>query len=137
VDRVLAPSRLLSTAMTLLAATGLVLLALGIFGAAATILEAARREVAIRQAIGASPIRAARAPLGALLTALAIGTLAGVVAAPGGVGVLAAMGVADRGGLLAVLSGSAALVIGAAGIAIGLNIRRATGVSPAELLRSE
>jgi hypothetical protein len=38
---------------------------------------------------------------------------------------------------LAVLSGSAALVIGAAGIAIGLNIRRATGVSPAELLRSE
>jgi putative ABC transport system permease protein len=41
VDRVLAPSRLLSTAMSMLGATGLTLLAVGIFGAAATTLRRA------------------------------------------------------------------------------------------------
>jgi predicted permease len=137
VDRVLAPSRLLSTAMSLLGAIGVVLLALGIFGAAATVLRVARREVAIRQAIGATPFKAARAPLRSLLAALAIGTAAGVALAPASLGVLASMGVAEQGGLLAAMTMAAAAVVASAGVAIVMNIRRATTASPAELLRTE
>jgi putative ABC transport system permease protein len=137
VDRVLAPSRLLSTAMSLLGVTGLVLLALGIFGAAATVLRVARREVAIRQAVGATPFRAAHAPLRSLLVALTIGTVAGAAMAPASIRVLASMGVAEEGGLPGVISMAAAAVVGAAGVAILMNIRRATTESPAELLRAE
>jgi predicted permease len=137
VDRVLAPTRLLSTAMTLLGATGLVLLALGIFGAAAAMLRVARREVGIRQAVGAAPLRAARAPLRSLTTALTLGVLAGAVLAPAGVGLLASMGVAERGGVWTAVVVASASVVGAAGVAIGLNLRRATRVPPAELLRCE
>jgi putative ABC transport system permease protein len=137
VDGVLAPSRLLSAAMTMLGATGLMLLALGIFGAAATMLRVARRETAIRQAVGATPFRAARAPLRSLGAALTLGTLGGAALAPGGVGLLAAMGVAASGDLWMPLGVAAASVATAAGVAIGLSIRQATATSPAELLRSE
>ncbi len=136
VDGVLAPARLLSTAMTMLGATGLMLLALGIFGAAATTLRVARREVGIRQAIGATPLGAARAPLRSLLTALGAGALAGAIAAPGAVSVLAAMGVADRARDGRCVGRSCRGGRAGGRLAIGINIRRATAVSPAELLRT-
>jgi hypothetical protein len=136
VDGVLAPSRLLSTAMTMLGATGLTLLALGIFGTAATMLRVARRETAIRQAVGATPFRAARAPLRSLATALTLGMLGGATLAPGGVGLLAAMGAASVD-LWMPLSVAAASVATAAGVAMGISIRQTSATSPAEMLRSD
>jgi hypothetical protein len=123
--------------MTLLGGTGLVLLALGIFGAAATSLRVARREVAVRQAFGATPLRAARAPLRSLVAAIGLGTLAGSMLAPSAIGLLATMGVAEQGGLLSAMMLAAAAVIGAAIVAIAINMRRAVAVSPAELLRTD
>jgi putative ABC transport system permease protein len=137
VDRVLAPSRLLSTAMNMLGVTGVILLAVGIFGAAATALRLARREVAIRQAIGATPFMAARAPLGSLLMAIAGGTLIGSVAAPGALRLLTAIGVAESSGLWLALAGAALTVAAAAGVAIAVTVRPAMRASPAELLRTD
>ena len=135
VDHVLAPSRLLSTAMNMLGATGVVLLALGIFGAAATALRVARREVAIRQAIGATPFVAARAPLRSLLLAVTAGTVIGSIAAPGALRLLTAIGVAESSGLWMALTGGALTVVAAAGVAIAVTVRPAMRASPAELLR--
>ena len=126
---------LLSTAMNLLGITGVVLLAVGIFGAAATALRAARREVAIRQAIGATPFVAARAPLRSLLIAIACGTVLGSVAAPGALQLLTALGVADAAVLWLALTGGALTVAAAAGVAIAVTVRPAMRASPAELLR--
>jgi predicted permease len=137
VDHVLAPSRLLSTAMNMIGVTGVILLALGIFGAAATTLGVARREVAIRQAIGATPFVAARAPLRSLLIAIAGGTFLGSVAAPGALQLLASLGVADASALWIALAGGALTVAASAGVAIGVTIRPAMRASPAELLRLE
>lgn len=135
VDHVLAPARLLSTAMNLLGMTGVVLLAVGIFGAAATALRVARREVAIRQAIGATPFVAARAPLRSLLIAITSGTVIGSVAAPGALQLLTALGVADAAVLWLALTGGALTVAAAAGVAIAVTVRPAMRASPAELLR--
>ncbi len=137
VDAVLAPSRLLTTTMTIVGATGVLLLALGIFGAAGTVLRGARREVAIRQAIGATPFSAARAPLRSLLTALLIGTVAGGIAAPAALRLLALMGVADASGLLPALTGATAAVAAATLLAVGVTLAPAMKRSPAELLRTE
>jgi putative ABC transport system permease protein len=137
VDRVLAPSRLLSTAMNMLGVTGVILLALGIFGAAATVLRGARREVAIRQAIGATPFVAARAPLRSLVLAVSGGTLIGSIAAPGALQLLASIGVADSAGLWMALGGGALTVAAAAGVAIAVTVRPAMRASPAELLRTD
>jgi predicted permease len=137
VDRVLAPSRLLSTAMNMLGATGLILLALGIFGLAATTLGVARREVAIRQAIGATPFRAAREPLGAIIVSLLLGAAAGAVTAPAALQLLAAMGIADPTSVWPALVGGATAVLAAATLAVVLTIKPAMRASPAELLRSD
>jgi hypothetical protein len=137
VDGVIAPARLLSTAMTMLGATGLLLLTLGIFGAAARLLGSARQEVAVRQAVGATPFKAARAPLRVLMMALVLGALMGAAVAPAGIGVLSSMGVAERGGAWLSLAVATASVAVAAALAVGVNIRRATALPPAELLRSQ
>ena len=137
VDAVIAPSRLLATAMSMLGTTGLVLLALGIFGAAATTLRIARAEMAIRQAVGATPLTAARAPLRSILLALVCGSIAGIALAPGALGVLAAMGVAESAGMITALAIAGAAVALSAAVAIGLSLGPAMKVSPAELLRAE
>ncbi len=137
VNRVLAPSRLLATAMTMTGATGLVLLALGIFGAAATVLRIARRDVAIRQAIGASPFRAARAPLGSMTGALAAGLALGLALAPSALRVVATMGVADVAGAATSLVLASVCVAGAALLAIALTLAPVMKASPSEVLRAE
>ena len=66
----LSPARLLTTLTSMLGGTGLLLLALGTFGAASAALRAARAEIAIRQALGARPAQAVGAPLNQLGRAL-------------------------------------------------------------------
>jgi hypothetical protein len=136
-DTVLAPARLLTTAMTVLAGTGLTLLALGIFGAAAARLRAARREVAVRQAVGATPFIAAGAPLRSLLVGLAAGVVVGTALTPIALQAVVMIGVAEATGLSGALLFAGAAVIGAVTLAVALTLTPAMKTSPAELLRAE
>lgn len=134
VQSVLSPARLLATLTTMLGIAGLLLLTLGIFGAAAAALRAASSEIAVRQAIGAMPFQAARAPLGILSRALALGMFAGLLGAPLALSAAEGLGIASAG-LLAPLVIGALSVSGAAAIAVGPSLWRASRRSPAELLR--
>jgi hypothetical protein len=135
VGAVTAPARLLATLMTLLGLTTLLLLALGIFGAAATALGASRREVAVRQALGATPLEASAAPLRALIQAVAVGTGTGVLAAPAILGSLTVIGHEGAAGALTpVTAGSLAVIISAAA-AIWPSLRKTSRLPPAALLR--
>jgi putative ABC transport system permease protein len=137
VDDVLAPARLLSTAMTVLGVTGVILLMLGIVGAAAAMLRAARREVAVRQAVGATPLTAARAPLRSMLVGLVAGTALGIALTPVALQAAVAVGVAEASGISGALLVAAAAVMGAATLAIAVTLGPAMKASPSELLRSE
>ena len=134
VQSVLSPARLLATLTTLLGIAGLLLLALGIFGAAATALRAAWMEIGVRQAIGAMPLQAARAPLGILSRALGIGIAVGLLVAPLALSAAEGFGV-TAGGMFLPLAAGGVSVAGAATIAVGPSFWRATRRSPAELLR--
>jgi putative ABC transport system permease protein len=132
---VLGPARLLATIMGLLGAAGLVLLTLGTFGAVATALRAAWPEIAVRQAIGARPVQAARAPIRLLIGSLATGTGAGVAVTPLVLSAAAATGLAGGRPSAVSISIAGAIVVIAAVIAVLPSLVRAAWTSPAELLR--
>ena len=132
---VLSPARLLATIVGLLGVTGLVLLALGIFAGAATALRVAWAEIAVRQAVGASPFQAARAPLRMLTRALA-GILSGLALAPAVLSAAASVGLSSPGASLLPLLGAIALVPAAAAVTIVPSLVRAAKCPPAELLRN-
>jgi hypothetical protein len=136
VRSVLSPSRLLATLMSVLGTAGLVLLALGIFGAVATALRAAWPEIAVRQAIGASPFAAARAPIRTLSRSILCGVVLGLAVTPLVLSGAAASGLGTSGtpALPMLLAGLAVLV--AAIGATAPSLVRAARSSPAELLRA-
>ena len=107
------------------AIAGLLLLTLGIFGNAAAALRAASSEIAVRQAIGARPFQAARAPRG---------MLAGLLFAPLVLSVAEGLGITSGGIFWPLLIGALS-VLGAAAVAAGPSIWRLSRISPAELLR--
>ena len=117
VQTALSPTRLLTTLTSLLGATGLLLLALGTFGAASAALRAARSEIAIRQALGARPTQAVGAPLKQLGRALGAGMLTGLAVTPLALSGVEALGMRARGELLLPLIAGAAAVILAAAVA--------------------
>ena len=133
VQTALSPTRLLTTLTSLLGATGLLLLALGTFGAASAALRAARSEIAIRQALGARPAQAVGAPLNQLGRALGAGMLAGLVVTPLALSGVEALGMRARGELMLPLIAGAAAVILAAAIACTPSLIQAARVAPAEL----
>jgi hypothetical protein len=132
---VLSPARLLALLMSLLGAAGLLLLTLGIFGAVATALRAAWQEIAVRQAVGAMPFQAARAPLRMLGRALALGMILGLFLTPVALAAAEALGLHTSDGIVVPLIAGVAAVVGAAGIACGPPLVKAVRTSPAELLR--
>ena len=134
---VLSPARLLTTIVLLLAGAGTLLLALGIFAAAATALRAARREIAVRQALGAQPVQAVRAPLRQLARALLVGIIAGVVISPISLLGAASLGLSASGTVMIPVAVAALVVNAVAAIAVVPTVHRAASQPPAELLRSE
>ena len=131
---VLSPARLLATIVSLLGGTGLLLLMIGIFGATATALAAAWGEIAVRQAVGALPWQAARAPLGPLGRALIGGILLGLALTPAAFAATRALGLDADGGGTAVLL--AAISVPIVAIAASLpSLWTAAKVPPAEVLR--
>ena len=134
---VLSPARLLAMLMSLLGAAGLLLLTLGIFGAAATALRASWQEIAVRQAIGAMPFQAVRAPLRMLGRGLAFGMAVGLALTPVALGAAEALGLHANEGIVTPLVAGIAAVVGAAAIATAPPFFKALRTSPAELLRQQ
>ena len=137
VQTALGPTRLLTTLTSLLGATGLLLLALGTFGAASAALRAARSEIAIRQALGARPTQAVGTPLKQLGRALGAGMLTGLAVTPLALSGVEALGMRARGELLLPLIAGAAAVVLAAAVACAPSLVQAMRVAPAELLRRD
>lgn len=137
VQSALSPSRLLTTLTGLLGATGLLLLALGTFGAASAALRAARSEIAIRQALGARPVQAVGAPLDQLGRALLGGMLIGLAATPVALSGVEALGLRAGGAFVLPVAAGAAAVVLAAAVACMPSLIQAARVSPAELLRTD
>ena len=92
---VLGPAAFVARMLSLLGAAGLVLLALGIFGAVAVQLRAALREIGVRQSLGATPIRASAGPLRILTLALIGGAAAGVALTPLALGASSQLGLSS------------------------------------------
>jgi hypothetical protein len=134
---VLSPARLLAMLMSLLAGAGLLLLTLGIFGAAATALRAAWQEIAVRQAIGAMPFQAVRAPLRLLGRGLVLGTGLGLAVAPVALTAAEVLGLRATGGIATLLLAGVAAIIGAAMLATAPPFVKATRTSPSDLLRDQ
>jgi hypothetical protein len=127
---------LLASIMMLLAGTGVLLLAVGIFAAATTALRAARGEIAVRQAIGARPYQAARAPLKALTRATALGMLLGTSLTPPLLSAANALGLAADDVVTPTLLAMVVIPVLTA-TAVAPLVRRAAATTPAELLRHD
>ena len=135
VRTVLGPARLLATLMSVLGLAGLVLLAVGIFGAVATALRSAWPEIAVRQAIGAMPVQAAGAPLKALIKSVLIGVVLGLSITPMVLSAARAMGLGPNVAPTVPLALAGVAVLIAALAATAPLLIRAARTSPAELLR--
>jgi hypothetical protein len=133
-DSVLAPARLLASMVSTLGGAGLLLLTMGMFGAAAAALRSAWTEIGVRQAIGARPLQAAQAPLRTLTRALCAGVAAGVALTPVVLSAAAAAGLSTDERLRPIAI-AAVLVTIAAAAAVAPSLWRAVRVPPAELLR--
>jgi putative ABC transport system permease protein len=132
---VFSPARLLATLMTLLGGAVLLLLTLGIFGAASVALRVAWSEIAVRQAVGARPFQAARAPLSVLGRALGIGIAIGLALAPLALSSVQAIGLTLEDNVALPLVAGAVAVVLAAAMATAPSLWKAARTSPAELLR--
>ena len=134
---VLSPSRLLATLLSVLGGAGVLLLAVGIFGAAATALRAAWAEIAVRQAIGAMPWQAAGAPVRLLGRALVAGVGLGLLLTPAALSATAAAGLTRDASIAVPLAAAAAVVLAVAALAALPSLRKAARSSPAQLLREQ
>lgn len=132
--RTMAQARFNTMLMTLLAVTGLVLAALGIYSVIAWIVAQRTREIGLRMALGASPWRVVRQVVGHGLGPVAAGLLVGVAAAIAGGNLLRGQlfEVSPRDPLALVFV--VALLLLVALLAAIVPARRATAVDPARAL---
>jgi hypothetical protein len=132
---VLSPARLLTRLVSLLGAAGLLLLTLGVFGAAGTAMRAAWQEIAVRQAVGARPFEAALAPLGILARALVSGVGVGLLVTPVLLRAGRFLGLDAPASVVPALVVAVAMVAVMAALAVIPALWQATTSSPSALLR--
>jgi hypothetical protein len=129
-----AAARFNTALMTVLAATGLLLAALGIYSVIAWLVAQRTREIGVRMALGASPGRVVQQVAGHGLRPVTVGLLVGVVAtlASGRLlqGQLFQIGPRDPGTLALVVM----LLLAVAALAAIIPARRATKIDPAQAL---
>jgi predicted permease len=117
--------------------SALVLAVVGVYGVLSYAMTRRRRELAVRMALGARPRQVRGVVIGSGLRLAAVGIVVGLVVAVVGGRVLTALlyevSPTDPATLVAV----AVTLLAAAGAASWLPARRATTVSPAEVLRGE
>jgi putative ABC transport system permease protein len=127
-------------AMAVLGAFGLsalLLAAVGVYGVLSYAMTRRRREMAVRMAMGATPRAVRRLALGAGLRLGLAGVAVGLVLALMGSGVLRALLFEVSATDPATIAAVGAVLLGAALLASWLPARRATTVSPAEVLRGD
>jgi predicted permease len=134
---VLGPAAFVARMLSLLGGAGLVLLALGIFGAVAVQLRAALREIGVRQSLGATPVRASTGPLRVLALTVAGGAVAGVALTPLVLQSSTRLGLSSDASSIVQAAIALAVVVISAALAAWPSIRRVARVSPAVLLRQE
>ena len=137
VSRSIASERQFSRLATILAAVGLLLAAVGLYGTLSYATSRRRREIGIRMALGARRHEVQRMVLGAALRLAVIGAVVGIAVALYAGHVVASLlyGVAPRD--LPTLAGATAVLVVVALLAGYLPARAAAGVDPAEVLRCE
>jgi hypothetical protein len=121
--------------VSLLGAAGLLLLTLGVFGAAGTAMRAAWQEIAVRQAVGARPFEAALAPLGILARALVSGVVVGLLVTPVLLRAGRFLGLDAPASVVPALVVAVAMVAVMAALAVIPALWQATTSSPSALLR--
>jgi putative ABC transport system permease protein len=129
--------RLIGQLATIFAAQGLILAAVGLFGVLAYAVVRRRRELGVRMALGAAPGALVRSVIGDGLRftvpGVAVGLVAGALAARGIGGVLYGVDPAEPLPYAAGL----ALLLAVAAAASGFAARRAAAIDPASALRDE
>jgi predicted permease len=137
VSRSISSERQFSRLATILAAVGLMLAAVGLYGTLSYATSRRRREIGIRMALGASRRDVQGMVLGTALRLAAIGAVVGIVVALYAGHVVASLlyGVQPRD--LPTLAGASAVLVLVALLAGYLPARAAAGVDPAEVLRCE
>jgi len=137
-DRMLtmtAAARLLTFVLSAFAVLTAALAAIGVYGLLAWVVNARRRELAIRLALGAPPLALARLVTLQGLTLAACGVGAGLVAAQFAGGLLRSVLFETQTTDAAAVASSAAVLFGAAVLACLAPARRAARVAPAEGLK--
>jgi predicted permease len=137
VSRSIASERQFSRLATLLAAVGMALAAVGLYGTLSYATSRRRREIGIRMALGARRHEVQGMVLGVALRLAAIGAVVGIVVALYAGHVVASLlyGVQPRD--LPTLAGATAVLVAVSLLAGYLPARAAAGVDPAEVLRCE
>jgi predicted permease len=137
IDDVLAPQRFGATLFTLFSVLALAISTVGIYGVAAYIVAARRRDIGVRMALGARRGAVVRGVLGGTLAATLAGTLLGVAGATALADLLDAFlyDIAPQDPLAFGAAVGALLL--AALVAAALPARRAVRVDPVESMRAE
>jgi putative ABC transport system permease protein len=137
VRSVLGPAAFVARTLSFLGAAGLLLLALGVFGAVAVQLRSALREIGVRQSLGATPIGASARALRVLSVAIIAGVVAGVVSTPFALEAASRLGLGPKSSTVLQTTLAVGVVTVSALIAAWPLLRRVLRVSPAVLLRQE
>ena len=117
--------------------SALLLAVVGVYGVLSYAMTRRRREVAVRMALGAKPGEVRRLVVGSGLRLAAVGVVVGLAAAAVGGRVLGALLFEVSPTDPATIAGVGVVLLGAAFLASWIPARRATLVSPAEVLRGE
>ncbi|MBK7907984.1 MAG: ABC transporter permease [Gemmatimonadetes bacterium] len=134
---VLLPARMSAMAFGAFGGIGLLLAAIGLYGVMAHAVSQRTREIGIRMAIGASPRQVVGSLVREGVTLVAIGTIAGILAATVGASLLRHLLLGAGGNLAMTCASVAVLLLTVALVATVLPARRASAIDPAIALRRE
>jgi putative ABC transport system permease protein len=133
----LARPRMTTLLLSGFSVVALLLAAVGLYGALASVVGERTRELGVRMALGAAPRQLRRAVLGGTLAVVGAGGAAGVLGALAGSRLLASLLYEVSPTDPATLLGVCALLVAVGLAAAYVPARRATRISPVEALRAE
>jgi putative ABC transport system permease protein len=137
VDATLARPRTVAVLLTAFAVMALILAAVGVYGVMAYSVAHRTQEIGVRMALGATPQAVFRMVLGQALRLIAVGVVAGLVAAAGLTRLLKTLLYETEPLDVATFTGTVILLVAVATLASYVPARRGTRVAPVEALRAE
>lgn len=136
-DQQVVPFRYAATITGSIAALGLGLAVIGLYGVVAFAVQQRRREIAVHVAIGAGPRAVLRLVMRREMRLVIVGLASGLVLALGESGLINSLTLPLPGLGIVGLAGVAALLLAVAAIAIVMPARAALRIAPMEVLRQE